>query len=309
MLSLRILAYFNETSGLKSGSNGFVKYGFLVWTGAILSSVAFAQQPGDIPINDLEGRNYINEALPSLLQMDPTIGLIRSYALRMDTVVTTGTREEHYSTYLSVFDDQADATETLQAELLCYQVNPSNGNLTLKQRIAADGWRVWAYNPAQNEYSVSFYSNDRGGRPQNYRKDFINLFKTPVKGHPANLLTLMNQLSTGINPLLKDWISGLRFQGWDRPSNNTRTIWQATPNNDRTATFFLAQINGVWQVQRIEVNRQDQIGTQIQSVRCTLTQVVDSLGLPLRMNRNEPRFFFSPPAGSKVIASPRTIIF
>jgi hypothetical protein len=274
---------------------------------SFFAGLAFAQAPN---MNDFECRNAITEALPSLRHASDNRLDVFSLVIRMDTTEQTGSRTRNFTSYISYYDDLAINTEIVQAEMLNYVRNPVNGQDILLQRIAADGKKVWSYDAERNEYAVQNYSGEIAAQRSNrYRPDFFNLFRAPVKGQPLDMITLLDQ-AVGDVPRARNWVGIASFAGYDTndPVAPTREVWQQTPDGTRYVKFYMSRVDSIWQIDSIELRRQQQIGSE-QRVVTSVIRVVQQDGLPLLMTRNEGRFFFTPPAGSKVIASPRTITF
>jgi hypothetical protein len=220
-----------------------------------LSSISLAQTPN---MNDFECRNAITEALASLRHASDNRLDVFSMVLKMDTTEQMGPELKAYTTYLSYYDDLANNTEIVQAEMLNYSKDPDTGVETLIQRIAADGRRVWAYDAQRNEYSIQHYSAERNAqRAQTYRPDFFNLFRAPVKGQPLDMVTLLNQ-AAGEVPRARDWVGVVSYSGFDNndPMNPIRQVWQTTPDGSRTVKYFMSKPGGsTWKIDSVEVSR------------------------------------------------------
>jgi hypothetical protein len=278
--------------------------------GIVVAASSFAQLDPDPNMTDFECRNALNEALPSFRHAGTTRLDEYSMVFKMDTTETIGTQNSVFTSYLSYYDDLAPRSEMVQAEMLNFRKNLSTGEDLLVQRIAADGKRVWSYDAVRNEYAVQYYNGEGEDRSRNYRSDFFNLFRTPVEGQPLDLVTLLNQL-TGTAPRIRDWVGVTQYEGFDNhdPLAGARQIWQKTPDGSRYVRFYLVKTDGTWKIDNIIVRRLTNIGSQVRRVESIIRSMIGVGGTPLLMNRNESRFFFTPPTRSKFIASPRTIKF
>jgi hypothetical protein len=178
------------------------------------------------------------------------------------------------------------------------------------QRVVADGRKVWAYDPTQNEYSVSRYDTERNPRNPDYRKDFIDSLREPIQGIPSNLITLALQSGLAGNVASRDWLPGFAFQGQESVSGDTQTIWQALPDNSRYARFDLVQDpNGLWQLDTARIYKRENVGGQVRELDSTISFPLDTFGVRLMQTANSVEFSFRSPAGARVLNSPRPIKF
>lgn len=269
---------------------------------AFIVSGAFAQAPRQM--TDLECRSQLTDALNNMHLADPMNPMAYSYVVRVDTADRIGSNTTNYISVLRLFDNASVAGLLTKAELTTYR------GVSLQQRVVADGRRVWAYDPARNEYSVSQYDTERNPRNPDYRRDFVNMLREPVQGIPSTLINLALQSGMAGSVGSRDWLPGFTFQGEEAPTGDTQAIWQAMPDNSRYARFDLVQdTNGRWQIDSARIFKRENVGGQVRELDSVITFPLDTFGARLTQTENSVEFGFRPPARAKVLSSPRPIKF
>jgi hypothetical protein len=265
------------------------------------------------PLSDFQSRASLTEVFRAIRIPDPNNIAVYSYQLRLQSTESFIGQTTQSSGTLKIYDDQEPTTEMLRSELLMWR------NGALLQRVVADGRRVWAHDNLRNEYSVSSYDSEPGQqRSSKYRKDLLQFLKLPTQGVSTHLVTMAEQIGLAGISNVKDWIGGVPFQGQDVVDPNDalgnhifRTIWQTVPGNTRFAQFNCESYDkgSTFFLVSMLVHREENIGGKLKTTETTIFPEKDGNGVPLTFAREANDFKYRPPAGSKVVASTRTIKF
>lgn len=289
----------------------------LLFAAVFVSSQAHAQgqalQNQATPLSDFQSRAALTDVFRGLRVPEPNSFSVYSLQLRLQSTETFVGKTTQSTGTLKIYDDQEPTTEMIRSELLMWRSG------TLLQRVVADGRRVWAHDNLRNEYSVSSYDSEPGQqRSSKYRRDLLQFLKLPTQGVSTNLVTFAEQIGLAGMANVKDWIGGVPFQGQDVVDPNDalgnhifRTIWQTVPGNarfvqfncesfDKGSTFFLVSM---------QVHREENVAGKLKTTDTTLFPEKDGNGVPITFGREANDFKYRPPAGSKVVASVRTVKF
>lgn len=265
-------------------------------------------------LSDFQSRASLNDVLRSIRVPDPNQISAYSYQLRLQSTETYVGKTTQSTGTLKIYDDQEPTQEMLRSELLMWR------NGTLLQRVVADGRKVWAHDNLRNEYSVSSYDSEPGQqRSAKYRKDLVQFLKAPTQGVSVNLILLSEQIGLGGGmSSAKDWIGGIPFQGQDVVDPNDalgnhifRTIWQTVNGNYRFVQFNCESFDkgATFVLTSMQVHREENVAGKSKVTDTMIFPDKDGNGVPVTFSPGASAFKYRPPAGSKVVASIRTVKF